>query len=142
MTVKDIEKRIIGCTSKTKNMSGAIIPIKDDGEYCAFVNDYGHKYLRYDTFYQVDNVHEFVKTYVVDFMCDIDEDENIYYLFIPNYEVYCIDELLWEVIYFLDDYKQYRQLYNFLIQYRDDCILSGIDTDYLRRIYTTNIYLF
>ena len=129
MTVKDIEKRIIGCTSKTKNMSGIIVPIKDDGQYFAFVDDYGHMFLRYDTYYQVDNAHEFVKTYIVDFMFDIDENEDIYYLFIPNYEAYYVDEVLWEVMDYLDDYKQYRQLYNFLNQYRDDYVSSGINTD-------------
>ena len=129
MTVKDIEKRIIGCTSKTKNMSGVIVPIKDDGQYFAFVDDYGHMFLRYDTYYQVDNVHEFVKTYIVDFMFDIDENEDIYYLFIPNYEADYVDEVLWEVMDYLDDYKQYRQLYSFLNQYRDDYVSSGINTD-------------
>ena len=123
MTLKDIEKRIIGYTSTTKNMSGVIVPIQNDGEFCAFYDDYGDGVLQYDTCYSVDNAHNFVKTHIVDFIINIDENENIYYLFIPNYETDYVDDILWEVINYLDEhyynYKKYRQLYKFLKPYKD-----------------------
>ena len=140
MTVKDIEKRIIGCTSTTKNMSGVIVPIQEDGQYFAFISEFGNSVLPYNTYYQVDNVHDFVKTYIVDFMYDIEDvNENIYYLFIPNFKVgkdcEYIDDILDEVMNNLDCYKQYRQLYSFLKQHESNYIMSGINTD-------TDMYIF
>ena len=120
MTLKDITSRVIGYTNTTKDMNGIIIPIIDDGVYFAHCDYLGNTILAYDTYYEVDNAHDFIKEYMIDFMCDIEKNKDVYYLFIPKFEVEYIDTIFDEIFPNLDSYKKYKQLYNFLKDYDDE----------------------
>ena len=76
MRITDIHKMIVGYNGKTQHRGGILVPIMNDGLY-------GYNDYRYETYYVVDDVQNFVKTFRYDFEYEIEKYSVDYYLFFP-----------------------------------------------------------
>ena len=76
MRITDIHKMIVGYNRKTQHRGGILVPITNYGSY-------GYNDYRYGTYYVVDDIKNFVKTFKRDFEYELENECITYYLFFP-----------------------------------------------------------
>ena len=80
MRITDIYRLVIGYNRKTQHKSGILIPITSDGIY-------GYNDYRYDLYYVVDDIQNFIKEFRFEFEEDIKNYSVDYYIFFPFREL-------------------------------------------------------
>ena len=80
MRITDIYRLVIGYNRKTQHRGGILIPITGDGIY-------GYNDYRYDLYYVVDDIQNFIKEFRFEFEEDIEKYDVDYYIFFPFREL-------------------------------------------------------